>query len=224
MKVGKSLSEVFAHTVLTTLPSVCREHAHVLNIYGRDWRPEVFALGMSEEYAEMSVVHSLARLDGDGVFLPFLAFHIDVVRGKLLMFTHCIIIHELHLKHGFTAFRTASIEREAVSSVLLDSHSEESFVLYTSALMRMTRVRETHIVRVTVKRTTLIQHLEFSERNPSHKRIRKLKGAILYHLGIETAVGSVIYVFKEDAVHSALDRSTYLLGLYDHLIALGKRA
>ena len=79
MEVGESLSKVFAHTVLTPLPCVGREHADVLNVNTGNRIIEVVSLGMTEEKAEMSIFHRLLRRDGNGIFLPFLALYSDVV-------------------------------------------------------------------------------------------------------------------------------------------------
>ena len=60
MKVGKCLCEVFAHTILTSLPCVGGEHADMLYVDIGYRRPEILSLGMGEEKAEMGIVDGLS--------------------------------------------------------------------------------------------------------------------------------------------------------------------
>ena len=68
-------------------------------------------------------------------------------------------------------------------------------------------------MRATLKRT-VITNLHIAESSPTHKRVVKLKRAVLYKLRIESAVGSVVYILKEQAVHGLLHRNAGVLRLY----------
>ena len=162
--------------------------------------PEVASLFRTEKETKVSILHGDRRLDGDGIFLPLLATHFDFLVGELLMFAHCVVIDELNLEYTLSSFRHASPEREAIGSVFLNRDAEEAFVLDTGALVRVTRVSETHVMRVLVERT-ILENFKLTEGCPSHQTLWELERAVLDHLCIETAIGSKVDILKEDTIH-----------------------
>ena len=53
--------------------------------------------------------------------------------------------------------------------------------------------------------------------------LRELKGTVLHHLGIESAVSSVVDILEEDAVHRGLYGCPEFLGVHIDDVSLGCR-
>ena len=78
---------------------------------------------------------------------------------------------------------------------------------------------EDHIVRIALEGGIFLADGNASEGLPPHQRLRKLERAVLYKLGIETAVGSEVDVFEEDAVHRGLNGSARFIRI-DNILML----
>ena len=152
--------------------------------------------------------------------LPLLALHLYYLIKEHLVLTHGVVIAQMEsdkLLGGRLAFlsergRTCPYA-EPVLLALLYAHSEKAFVLYAAEHDRMAGITYAHIVRATLKRA-VIANLHITERGPAHKRVVKLKRTVLYKLRIESAVSSVVYILKEQAVHGLLHRNAGILRLY----------
>ena len=145
--------------------------------------------------------------------LPLLALHLYYLIKEHLVLTHGVVIAQMEsdkLLGGRLAFlsergRTCPYA-EPVLLALLYAHSEKTFVLYAAEHDRMAGITYAHIVRAALKRA-VITHLHIPECGPPHKRVVKLKGTVLDKLGIQSAVGSIVYILKEQAVHGLLNRN-----------------
>ena len=103
--------------------------------------------------------------------------------------------------------------REVVLFTSYNTNTKETFIIKTGMLVGMTGICETYIVGVALKRS-VIQNLYVSECLPSLECVGEFKRAVLYQLCIKSAVGSIVYVLKEDTVHGTLDGSTGFLKVY----------
>ena len=86
----------------------------------------------------------------------------------------------------------------------------------------MAGVHEADVMRAALERT-VVTHFHPAEGLPALQRIlRKLEGAVLDELGVEAAVGRVVDVLEEDAVHGRLDGRSDLLEVDVHPMRLGE--
>lgn len=214
VQVIESLSEVLAHTVLAALPGVGREERDMLDID----RAHRLTLDSTEEHAEASLGEGAGRLDLKGIFLPLLALDDEVLVGELLTLTHGVVIDQLDAQQTLAALRDTCPDGEAVGGILLYCDAEETLVLEAGALVLMARIREAYVVWILVKWAALVHDLELTEGSPAHEVLWELEGAVLDHLGIETAIGCKVDILKEDTILGRGDRGTYLLGLDDQII------
>ena len=159
------------------------------------------------------------RGDLCGVLLPFLATDGDIGLNEALILAHRVIIDEAHLENRRPALWAACPDREAVGCSLLDGNAEETFILKTCILVAVTGIAEADVVGVLVK-GTIVAQLKVAIGSPAHQVLRKLERTVFHHLGIETAVGSVVDVFKEDAVHRRLYGSPQFLGVHVENVSL----
>ena len=83
------------------------------------------------------------------------------------------------------------------------------------ATVVVVRGTQHHIVRTTLK-GTVTHHIDTSEGLPAHQVLGKFKRAVLNEFAIESAVGSVVDVFKEDAIHRRLNGCSQFLGVDVH--------
>jgi hypothetical protein len=49
----------------------------------------------------------------------------------------------------------------------------------------------------------------------------ELERTVLHHLGIETAIGSIVDILEENTIHRGLDWGTKLLGVYLENMVVG---
>ena len=75
-------------------------------------------------------------------------------------------------------------------------------------------------MRIVLERTVGLQ-FEVAIGAPAHQRLVELERTVLDHFSIETAVGSVVDVFEEDAVHCRLYRSSEFLSVHVEDVVLG---
>jgi len=212
--VGECLSQVAAHAVLTTLPGVGGEEGDMLHVSR--------GLVACEEDAEGTLRLRLRRRERGGVLLPLLAADLYVDSGKALVFTHRGIVNETHLEGALAAFGATGPEGEAVGLVLHDGNTEEAFVLKARELVAVAGVFQTHIVGIALE-GSVVFHLEVTEGAPAHEALGELERAVLHHLGIEAAVGSVVDILEEDTVHRGLYGCPKFLGVHVHDVCLCRR-
>ena len=67
-----------------------------------------------------------------------------------------------------------------------------------------------YIMRIAIKGGLFVLHLHITKDIPAHQSVGKLKRTVFYHLGIQSAVGSEVDIFKENAVHRRLNSSSRL--------------
>ena len=209
MKVVESLSKVAAHTVLAVFERVLREEAHVLQSHA------VLAL---QQESEIGFLHGLGRLKYEFILLPFVAADLQFGSGKFLVLLHCALVHERHLHVGVAA-HSLSPDCEAIFLVLIDADAEVAFVLQTGSRIVMAGIVEHHVMRTTLEGSVVL-HFKLAESLPAHKSIRKFERAVLHQLAVQSAVGSIIDIFEEDAVHGRLHRRPHLLGVHVESVGL----
>ena len=177
----------------------------------------------SEEDAQSTLGLCTRGFQFCGVFLPVLTADIHLDLCKALVFLHCVIVYQTHFEGRLAALGTTGPKREAVGSVLLHGDAKESFVLQTCELVAMARVGEAYVVGVTVE-GTVVTHLKLAIGAPTHQMLGELKRTVLHHFSIQTAIGGVVDVFKEDAIHRRLDRCTDLFGVHFHHMGLSRQS
>ena len=175
-----------------------------------------------EEDAEGTLRLGAGRLQRGRVFLPFLAADLDVDGGKALVFTHGLIVDEAHFEGALAALGTACPEGEAVGGILLDGNAEETFVLQAGELVIVAGIFQAYIVRIALEGTVVL-HIEIAKGAPAHETLGELERAVLHHLGIEAAVGSVVDILKEDTVHRGLYGCPKFLSVHVHDVRLCRR-
>ena len=90
--------------------------------------------------------------------------------------------------------------------------AEKAFVLHAGHLLRMRGRLQTHIMRIAFERPIVVQG-DIAENAPPHQVLRKFKRTVLHQFGIQTAIGTVINIFKEMSVHRRLYLRAQLMGL-----------
>ncbi len=90
--------------------------------------------------------------------------------------------------------------RETISRILHKGYAKKSLIVQAGAFVAMARRNKPHIVGITLKRA-VIHNRHLAKRTPAHETVGKLKRTVLDHLGIKSAVGSIIYIFKKEAIH-----------------------
>ena len=85
----------------------------------------------------------------------------------------------------------------------------------------MARVGETYVVGIALE-GAVIAYLELTEGAPAHEALGEFERAVLHHLGIEAAIGSVVDILEEDAVHRRLYGSPKFLGVHVEDVGLSR--
>ena len=215
MHVIECLCQILAHAVLTTFPRVGGEERDVLHVGSR--------LVASQEDAQGTLGLCAGGFQRGGVFLPVLAADVHLDLCKTLVLVHRVVINKTHFKCRLAALRTTGPEGETVGGVFLHGDTEESFILQTGEFVVVAGIGEAHIVGVAVE-GTVVAYLKLAVGAPAHQTLGEFKRTVLHHLGIQTTVGSVVDVFKEDAIHRRLNRCTDLLGVHFHHMGLSRQS
>ena len=84
----------------------------------------------------------------------------------------------------------------------------------------MSRVAECDIVRTAFEWSVVLQ-LYVAEDLPTHKTLGEFKRTVLDQFSIQTAVGGIVDVLKEESIHGVLNWGSHLLGVDVHDICLG---
>ena len=194
LHVEECLCQVLAHTVLISIVRIDGEEADVLQVSGH---------AAVTPYAQVGSLYGLAGLQHEGVFFPLLARYLNAAVAQFLVLSHGGIIYQVNPYLGVAAFGTACPNCESVCRPLLQSHAEESVVLNHGVLVVVSRGSQTYIMGILVEGAIVLQG-DFAGDVPSGKGVGKLERSVYYQFGIQTAIGSVVDVLKEDAVHGRL--------------------
>ena len=87
----------------------------------------------------------------------------------------------------------------------------------------MTGVGKAYVVGIALERS-VVANLKLTVGAPAHQVLGELKRAVLHHFGIQTAVGSVVDVLEEDAIHRRLNGGTELFGVHFHHVCLSRHS
>ena len=161
----------------------------------------------------------LGSFDGHLIFLPFVGGDIDMCVDKLLTFIHGILVDKLHTDASLT-IECLCPYREAIRFILHHSNTEIALVLESRTAVSVSRPSQHHIVRTAFKRSVVLE-LHITEGLPAHKCLWELERAVFHQLTIETSIGGIVNVLKEETIHRVLNRRTCLLRVHGHHIALG---
>ena len=160
---------------------------------------QAYGVAAVEEYAQLCLVVGLVGLQPDFIFLPFGRFHVESDRSEILVFAH----------------------RGRVDKLYGDAAG--AFVDEAGAAFHMLRVGEHHIMGAALERSVGFQ-FDIAECLPSHETLGKFKRAVLDQFSIQSAVGGIVDIFEEQAVHGVLYRGSGFLRVYvHHVCVLGKR-
>lgn len=213
MNICQSLGQVAAHAVVAALECVDGEEAHMFQAYG---------VAAVEEYAQLCLVVGLVGLQPDFIFLPFGRFHVESDRSEILVFAHRGRVDKLY-GDAAGAFGRLCPYGETIFFAFLHSYAEVSFVDEAGAAFHMLRVGEHHIMGAALERSVGFQ-FDIAECLPSHETLGKFKRAVLDQFSIQSAVGGIVDIFEEQAVHGVLYRGSGFLRVYvHHVCVLGKR-
>ena len=208
-RVGQSLYEILAQAVLAALPRVDGEERHML---------QIDRAARGEEYAQVSLVQGAGGGEAQFIFFPLLRVDGEVGIGQGLRLLHRGVVYQLD---AYALRLAAGPDRETVFAALHDTHAEESLVLDAGSHVRVVGGCEAYVVGVAVEGAVILDG-DVAEGLPPHEALRELERAVLHHLGIETAVGAVVYILEEVSVH----RGAYLgpdLARLDHHAVYGLR-
>lgn len=194
MEVLEVLHEVCAQTV----PVVRREEGDVVDVHGILTR---------EDDAEEALLVGDLRREAYGDLRPGVGGDVDglLVRGDIIRGD------ELHLElRGLSTVVQTHPGGEVVGHALTETHTEEAVVLQTRGLLTMAGAGEDGIVRVAREGGLSVGDGNVAERRPAHQRLWELEGTVCDEVGVEAAVGAVVDVLEENAVHRRLDGGTGL--------------
>ena len=211
--VVERLSEVAAHAVLAVLERVDGEKAHVL---------ESHAACAAEQHAQTALLCGLAGREHSFVLLPLAAAHLYLRLGALLRFVLRALVGKRDVDCSVAVQRSCPY-REAVRLVFDESDAEVALVLQTRSALLMPREAEHYVVGAALEGSVRL-HLHVAERLPSEQRLRKLERTVLYKLAVQSAVGSIVDVLEEDAVHGGAYRCASLTGVDVERVRLGEGA
>ena len=154
----------------------------------------------------------MLRSEHGSVFPPLVAVDADVARAKREIFFLRLKVAEAYPQLSAALAGHSRPHREAVRLAALERHAEETAVLYACAHVALAAERKTDIMRAAAERT-VVSHLHAADAVPAHQRVGELERAVLHQFGVQTAVGSVVDVFEEHAIHGRGDFSPFLLGV-----------
>ena len=153
MQVGKVFYEVGTHT----LPAVCREKTHMV---------DVNTLAAFKENAEQSLFNGLVRSERCRVFLPFVARHSDCSLADRAVF----FVDKFYAELGFFALQgvQTGIDRKVIMHAFLQSHAEETAVFKARPFLTMPRIGQCYVVGIAVESRLDIAHGDITEGVPTH--------------------------------------------------------
>ena len=208
-QVGQCLCQILTHAVLMPLPGIYWEEGYMFQVY---------CLRAFQEDTQHSLLAIFCSLHGDGIFLPLAGIYGYFLLVKIhVSMSGAEQVHQFHPYFGRSAIGYTCPHRETVFFILLDTDAEETLIFQHGTLVRMSRVGQTYVVRVPVERTVLSNRY-VSGAFPSLQSLWELKGTVLHQLGIETAVGCKVDVFKENAIHGRLNHGTRFLGIHNQFL------
>ena len=154
------------------------------------------------------------RCQRQRVLLPVGRGDVERLFYKLLMLVHRTLVNQLHAE-GTIALGSLRPNGKAILLALLYADAKVALVGQSRATVVVVRGTQHHIVRTTLK-GTVTHHIDTSEGLPAHQVLGKFKRAVLNEFAIESAVGSVVDVFKENAIHRRLNGCSQFLGVDVH--------
>ena len=177
---------------------------------------EVYALSSLQEDTHQSL--RVCNIGGErsGYPLPLVVGH-----GNDLLVYHIILrVYYLHTELSLLAIdeMQASIYREVILHVLLQSHAEEATVLKASLLLTSAGSLQSYIVRIAREGWLHIANGYITKCIPTHQALWELERAVFHHLGIETTIGTKVDILEEDTIHGRLNFYSRLVGLYVKLM------
>ena len=111
-----------------------------------------------------------------------------------------------------------AIYGEIVLHILLQAHAEEATVLKTSLLLTCACALKCYIMRIAVEGRFYVAEGYISKCIPSHQALWEFEGTVLYHLCIESTIGTEVDILEEDTIHGRLDFCSRLVGLNSKLM------
>ena len=218
LHIAQRLRQILAHTVFATHPSVNGEERNVFQVGGNNR----LLVKTTQENPHRRLGVCNFALELCGVLLPLAAVNVHVANFLLLNLAHRCVVNNLYKHRRLAALGTTRPNGKSVLLAFLDIDAEEALVLDAGVLVRMSRIAEPYIMR-TILKGTVLPHLNIAERPPTHQGLRKLKRAVLYHFGVQTAVRRKIDVLEKDAVHRTLHRRAGFGGVDVHNMGLSRR-
>ena len=212
MQVGQCLCQVATHAVLTILEGIDGKQRDVFQCH---------TVGTLQEDAQLGMLQRQGRRQRQRILFPVCRGDIQRLFGKLLTLVHRVLVNQLHAD-GAIALGSLCPDRKTVLLAFLHTNAEVALVGQTRATVLVVGDAQLHIMRTACKGTVVL-HVDTSEGLPAHQVLRKFERTVLDELAIESAVGSVVDVFKEDAVHGRLNGCSQFLGVDVH-DALGGRS
>ena len=201
-KVCQGLGQVFAEAVLVPHPGICGKQGNVLQVHRIAFS--------GEEDAKDGFIKSAVRRKGEGVFLPFIAGNREFLLAEEMVFSHGSGVHQFYPKLGFSAVRHTGPYGETIGFPFLDAYAEKALIVQAGPFVRVAGVLQANVVGVSFEGTIGL-YFHFAEGFPALEGIAgELEGAVFHQLCVQAAIGRVIDVFEEDAVHGALDGRTGL--------------
>ena len=153
--------------------------------------------------------------------IPLLAGNLQGLLADELVLAHRGGVHQFDPQFRGAAVRDAGPDSETVGVPAFHADAKESFVVQAGPLVGMAGIDEADIMRAALE-GTVIPDFHRAEGFPALERVvRELEGTVFHELGVQAAVGRVVDILEEDAVHRGLDGRSDLLEVDVHAVDLG---
>ena len=190
VEVIERLGEVGTQTVLSVLPGLDGEERDVVHVH-RTLR--------QQHHAQTRVGIGEGGAEEDGLLLPAVAADFDFLGQQILAAGVQQLNGELH----GASIGSAGIGSETVFLALLEADATETFVVEPGTQPTAV-VDDAHVVGIAVEAGLGVLHRDVAKGYPANEGLRELEGAVLHQFSVESAVGTEVDVFEEDAVHRGL--------------------
>ena len=190
VEVIERLGEVGTQTVLSVLPGLDGEERDVVHVH-RTLR--------QQHHAQTRVGIGEGGAEEDGLLLPAVAADFDFLGQQILAAGVQQLNGELH----GAGIGSAGIGSETVFLALLEADATETFVVEPGTQPTAV-VDDAHVVGIAVEAGLGVLHRDVAKGYPANEGLRELEGAVLHQFSVESAVGTEVDVFEEDAVHRGL--------------------
>ena len=169
------------------------------------------SIGALEEDAQLGMFQRSRRRQLQRVLLPVGRRDVKHFLHQFLTLIHRLFVDELYTD-GTIALQSLGPNRETIRLPLLDANAEIALVDQSRATVLMTWGGENNIVGTTLE-GAVVTDVDTAKGLPAHQMLGKLERAVLDQLAIESTVGSIVDVLKEDAIHRRLYGCTKLPGV-----------